>query len=538
MHRFPTPTPPRLDRRAARRLPRRPHRRRHRDHRRARRHTPTRSPRPSSSSAATRSSCSCRVASAACSAGRGDLRVTVVAPRRRRLAIQTGSADVDRHGRVRHHLGDVRQRRRSTLDHVGDSARLRVGQRRDPRRARRRRRRRHDRARATSRIGVVGGAVSAQTGSGRHPARHGRHGAAGLAPAAATSSVGEAPGRGAASRRRPATCASTPSPHGEVRAKAASGHIRAGVRVGHGRVARRAHGQRSGAQRVWRPATRRPATSSGPASRWRRSAATSIWSGSDDGHVPRRPRGLVAGRRPRAGGQRRPAQHACAGPSSAAAAGRGAALAARRCGARAGSSTCWRRWPTHGFLVPVVVPTPTRPSATSTASSSRTEIGGRPPSERRRLARRRRRAAPAPRADGRVARSGRASSRPASCSTDRRGRRRRPRSGCPTDAVGLVRDAWAAMPDGPMRRRARRRRFRRACALGDGRVALTRLGPTPASTTRGSISPTCRCATSIAATIVAACAAAHAWEAASAWTDEPAYARWRLELLDSYRLVH
>ena len=30
-------------------------------------------------------------------------------------------------------------------------------------------------------------------------------------------------------------------------------------------------------------------------------------------------------------------------------------------------------------------------------------------------------------------------------------------------------------------------------------------------------------------------AAAHAWEAAAAWTSEPNYARWRLDLLDGYR---
>ena len=106
----------------------------------------------------------------------------------------------------------------------------------------------------------------------------------------------------------------------------------------------------------------------------------------------------------------------------------------------------------------------------------------------------------------------------------------------PDDAVGLVRDAWSAMSDGP-------------CAvvhggvgsssvrLVDGRVALLEwddarvdhpwfdLAELPVRhLDRGDI--------------VAACAAAHAWEAASAWTPEPAYARWRLELLDSYRLVH
>jgi Ser/Thr protein kinase RdoA (MazF antagonist) len=106
----------------------------------------------------------------------------------------------------------------------------------------------------------------------------------------------------------------------------------------------------------------------------------------------------------------------------------------------------------------------------------------------------------------------------------------------PAAGVQLVRDAWSALPEGPG-----------AVVHGDpsssnvrivdGRVAL--LGWDEA---RGDHPwfdladlPIRRLDRG---DIVAACAAAHAWEAASAWALEPAYARWRLELLDSYRAAH
>ena len=73
---------------------------------------------------------------------------------------------------------------------------------------------------------------------------------------------------------------------GEVRAKAASGDIQAGVRAGDRGLARRAHRQRPGRQRARRGAPSRRADERRCACSCRRSAATSSWPGSDRRRSP------------------------------------------------------------------------------------------------------------------------------------------------------------------------------------------------------------------------------------------------------------
>ena len=163
-----------------------------------------------------------------------------------------------------------------------------------------------------------------------------------------------------------------------------------------------------------------------------------------------------------------------------------------------GSSTCWPPSPPSGFLVPVVVPTADRRSATSTASS----LPPRSTADRRAATTT---GMPSPPSCG-----GSTTSRQHGASvpgfltarqllTERRGgdvdldrharRRRRPRPrrvgrGCPTSRAPSCTVTSVSS----------------SIRLVDGRVGLIGWDDARRSTTRGSISPTCPCATSTAAT--------------------------------------
>jgi Ser/Thr protein kinase RdoA (MazF antagonist) len=104
----------------------------------------------------------------------------------------------------------------------------------------------------------------------------------------------------------------------------------------------------------------------------------------------------------------------------------------------------------------------------------------------------------------------------------------------PPGAVGLVRAAWAELPDGPDAVVHGDPGPRHVRVRGDGQVALLGWDRARVDCPWFDLAdlPVRRLRSADAAN---AGAAAHAWEAASAWTSEPNYARWRLDLLDGYR---
>ena len=100
----------------------------------------------------------------------------------------------------------------------------------------------------------------------------------------------------------------------------------------------------------------------------------------------------------------------------------------------------------------------------------------------------------------------------------------------------MVREAWAALPGAAMAVVHGDTNAGNVRICDDGRVALLDWDGARVDCPWFDLAdlPIRRLPYEVAG---AASAAAHAWEAANCWVREPAYARWRLGLLDSVRAV-
>jgi Ser/Thr protein kinase RdoA (MazF antagonist) len=109
-------------------------------------------------------------------------------------------------------------------------------------------------------------------------------------------------------------------------------------------------------------------------------------------------------------------------------------------------------------------------------------------------------------------------------------------SAMPPSAVGMVRAAWAALPDATMAVVHGDTNAANVRIGDDGRVALLHWDEARVDCPWFDLAdlPVRRLPCAVAG---AASAAAHAWETANCWVREPAYARWRLGLLDGFRSV-